>query len=123
MEKFPKSNHTELVSSFQERDFAAKVFNQLQREFQKIGLEVDFEEADYSSYESFLEKLEKELSLVLDHSPSLFQQLLYISDLPEHEIANIFSEAPNPTQEISKLLLIRIARKVYYQNLYKQGKL
>ena len=50
----------------------------------------------------------------------LFQQLLYLSDLPENQVHVIMQEAAYPTLEISQLLLLRTAKKVIFREQWKK---
>ncbi|MCO5267921.1 MAG: hypothetical protein M9897_03385 [Brumimicrobium sp.] len=123
MGNFSLTNQQELVTQFQQIDFAEQVLAQLQKEFQKIGLELQLTENQLETYDKFLFYLKEEISILAEASPTRLHQLLYLADLPENHVNNIFKLADNPIDELSDLLLKRVASKVYFRQLYKSKKI
>ena len=123
MDNFFLINQQEFITCFQQSDFATQVMAQLQKEFQKIGLELQLTENQLETYDKFLAYLKEEISLLAEASPTRLHQLLYLADLPENHVNNIFKLADNPIDELSDLLLKRVASKVYLRQLYKSKKI
>ncbi|MBW7868165.1 MAG: hypothetical protein H3C31_07575 [Brumimicrobium sp.] len=123
MGNFSLTNQQELVTQFQQIDFAEQVLAQLQKEFQKIGLELQLTENQLETYDKFLFYLKEEISILAEASPTRLHQLLYLADLPENHVNNIFKLADNPIDELSDLLLKRVACKVYFRQLYKSKRI
>lgn len=123
MEDFPISNQKELIYLFEEEEFAKKVLVQIQKEFLKVGIQLEFSANDLSTYGHFTKKLAQEIHLLFESSSQRFQQLLYVSDLPENLVKNILREAKDPALQLGYVLALRIAQKIFFREQYKKGKL
>ncbi|PKR80037.1 hypothetical protein CW751_11760 [Brumimicrobium salinarum] len=116
-----KVKNSVIKSAFHENEFAREVFLQLNKEFSKIGILIEFSDEELSTFESFQTKLAKELELIMRSSSHRIDQLLYLSDLPEGQVQIVFEENKNPVEELAKMFLIRIAQKVDIRRQYKMG--
>ena len=121
MKDIEKVENSDLTKAFNENDFASEVFSQLSKEFAKIGVLIEFSDEELLSFESFKNRLSDEIELIMRSSPNRIDQLLYLSDLPEHKVKAVFSDYDNPVDELSKMLLLRSAQKVNFRRQYKLG--
>lgn len=114
-------NHATLIESFGQSEFAKFVFSQLNKEFAKIGILIEFNDDDLLTFPKFKKRLTEEIELIMRTSPNSISQLLYVIDLPEQSVNDIFNTATEPIESLSEMLLIRIAQKVYFREKYKLG--
>ena len=121
MKDLEKVENSDLMKAFDESDFATEVFAQLSKEFTKVGVLIEFSEEELLTFESFQKRLTDEIDLIMRSSANRIDQLLYLSDLPEHKVKLAFSDFENPINEISKMLLMRCAEKVNSRRKYKMG--
>ncbi|RFC54491.1 hypothetical protein [Brumimicrobium aurantiacum] len=121
MEDLEQPQSTELISSFNESDFAKEVFSQLTKEFGKVGILIEFNEDDLATFEAFKERLSEELDLIMRSSSNRVDQLFYLADIPESKVKTAIQDAENPVDELAKMLLVRAAEKVNFKRKYKLG--
>ncbi len=115
--------NNEIIQRLQENAFARSTFYQLQKDFFRVGIELALPDEILENPHEFLEYLAKEVELVMNDAPHLMSQLLYIADLPESQINQLFEEAEQPHRSLSEALLRRAAQKVLYREKYKLGSL
>ena len=116
-----KGEKSDLIQSFEESKFAEAVFTQLQKEFYKVGVIIEFSNEELLSFPVFKKRLSEEIELIMRSSSNTINQLLYISDLPEQAIDKIFKTEIEPIETLAEMLLIRISQKIYYREKYKLG--
>ncbi len=121
MKELKKVNNSELIEAFIENDFAEEVFLQLSKEFAKIGVLIEFSSEELLTFESFKQRLSDEIELITRTSPNRIDQLLYLSDLPEHRVKAVFRDNENPVEGLAEMLLFRIAQKVNFRRQHKLG--
>lgn len=118
MDEIKQPTQEELTLYLREETFADQVFQQLVKEFIKIGIEIQLQKSDFVTLEQFNKRLGEELELLANNAKSNFNQLLYLSDLPENKVNDIFELSENPMEELAHLLLIRTAQKIYLRKKY-----
>lgn len=121
MKNLEKAANSDLTQAFNESDFATEVFSQLCKEFAKVGILIEFAGDELKTFENFKHRLSDEIELIMRSSSNRIDQLLYLSDLPEHKVKAVFSDFDNPIEELSKMLLLRTAQKVNFRRQYKLG--
>ena len=121
MEDSTTGKQLELMQSFERSEFAELVFSQLNKEFGKVGILIEFSEEDLKTFPAFKKRLAEELELIMRASPNSISQLLYVSDLPEETVRDAFNTAPEPIEKLAEMLLIRVSQKIYYREKYKLG--
>jgi dihydrodipicolinate reductase len=121
MKDIEKSKNSDLSKAFDENEFAAEVFSQLSKEFAKIGVLIEFSDEELLTFENFKNRLTDEIELVMRSSSSRIDQLLYLSDLSENTVKAVFKTEENPVEELSKMLLLRTAKKIHFRRQYKLG--
>jgi len=110
-----------LIQSFESSNYAESVFLQLAKEFSKVGISIIFHPEDLSSFSTFKKRLAEEIEVVMRTSPNSINQLLYLADLPENSVDEVFKLEAEPIEELAEMLLLRIAQKIYYREKYKSG--
>ncbi|MGM0477821.1 MAG: hypothetical protein ACQERC_01265 [Bacteroidota bacterium] len=115
--------NNEIIQRLQENAFARSTFSQLQKDFFRVGIELALPDEVLENPQEFLEYLTKEVELVMNDAPHLMSQLLYITDLPESQVNQLFEEAEQPQRSLSEALLKRAAQKILYREKYKLGSL
>lgn len=121
MKELNKANNSDLIEAFIENDFAFEVFSQLSKEFSKIGVLIEFSDEELSSFDAFQKRLSDELELVMRSSSHRIDQLLYVSDLSENQVRQVFDSHSNPVNQLAEMLLKRIAQKVHFRRQYRKG--
>ena len=115
--------NNEIIQRLQENQFATETFSQLKKDFLRVGIELVLPDEILENPKEFLDYLTKEVELIMNEAPHLLSQLLYIADLPESQVNQLFDEAEQPHRSLSEALLRRAAQKVLYREKYKLGSL
>lgn len=115
--------NNEIIERLQENKFATDTFEQLKKDFLRVGIVLELPDEILKNPKDFLEYLTKEVELIMNEAPHLLTQLLYIADLPESQVSQLFEEAEQPHRSLSEALLRRSAQKVLYREKYKLGSL
>ncbi|HLV42188.1 MAG TPA: hypothetical protein VKY37_07910 [Brumimicrobium sp.] len=111
----------ELILSFEESSFAQAVFAQLYKEFEKVGILIEFNSEDLLTFPTFKKRLADEMELIMRASPNSINQLLYVTDMPEQTVIDVFNTETEPIETLAEMLLFRISQKIYYREKYKLG--
>jgi hypothetical protein len=115
--------NNEIIERLQENKFATDTFEQLKKDFLRVGIVLELPDEILENPKDFLDYLTEEVELVMNDAPHLLSQLLYIADLPESQVNQLFEEAEQPHRSLSEALLRRAAQKVLYRERYKLGTL
>ncbi len=115
--------NNEIIERLQENKFAYETFEQLKKDFLRVGIVLELPDEILANPNDFLEYLTKEVEVVMNEAPHLLTQLLYIADLPETQVSQLFEEAEQPHCSLSEALLRRSAQKVLYREKFKLGAL
>lgn len=115
MKNIPYPEKGDLLTKFDDSRFVTAVFNQIAKEFHKIGIALQFEITDLQSYQQFHQCIADELEVIFRSSKQRFNQLLYSIDLPENKVNQIVKHGVEPLKELSELILIRVSQKVYFR--------
>jgi hypothetical protein len=113
----------ELIRQLNESAFAKATFNQLRKDFERVGVALTFSDEVLQDAGSFSTFLSSEIATIMDQAPHLLSQLFYIADLPENQVNQLLNESENPQRALSEALLRRAAQKVIYRQKYKLGEL
>lgn len=116
-----EASESDLKKQLDNSDFATAVFNQLSKEFDKIGIDLAFNDDELQDYVHFKNRLSEEILAIIRGAPNRLNQLFYLSDLPEQQVNELFKTAAHPQQEIAELLLHRITQKVILRKKHKMG--
>src|SRR5690554_6751722 len=114
-------NHAALIESFEQSEFAKSVFSQLNKEFAKIGILIEFNDDDLLTFQKFKKRLTEEIELIMRTSHNSNSQLLYVIHLPKQSVNDIFNHATEPIESLSEMLINSHAQKVYFHKKYKLG--
>ena len=121
MKDITTGKQAELIQSFEQSGFAELVFSQLNKEFAKVGILIEFTAEDLLTFPVFKKRLAEEIELIMRASPNSISQLLYVSDLPEQTVIDVFAKELEPIETLAEMLLIRISQKIYFREKYKLG--
>lgn len=121
MKDITTGKQSELIQSFEGSEFAESVFLQLHKEFAKVGILIEFNAEDLVSFSVFKKRLAEEIEVIMRASPNSINQLLYVSDLPEETVHDVFKNEIEPIETLAEMLLIRISQKIYYREKYRLG--
>lgn len=94
-----------------DQSFRTDTLAQLTKDFQRCGLTLDSSDVDYllSSIESCIRKV----------SNTQLQQLIYLIDIPESIFISLSRKA-SFHQELSEVILMREALKIYLRNKFSE---
>lgn len=115
--------NNEIIQRLEESQFAKATFSQLHKDFLRVGIDLVLTDEVLENPSSFLDYLTNEVDLIMNEAPHLLTQLLYIADLPESQVNQLFDHDEQPLRSLCEALLKRAAQKVLYREKYKLGSL
>ena len=111
------NNNTELLSQIDQTSLYKDLVNQLNKDFEVIGTDVNFSETETPQY--LFEFLQEVISTLLEKQFDVFLNLLYRIDINEHQIKTIINQITEDTeQQIAFLILKREWKKVWFRKYY-----
>lgn len=100
-------------------DLLKQVVNQLNKDFQLNGFEVEFSGKGESAYQELTNQLVPVIDYMLEHQTDRFWNLLYSIDLNENKVKEaLFGVDTNSLQLLTDLILKRELQKVVIRHFY-----
>lgn len=106
-----------------DQSLAVETITQIQRDFERNGLEINLPETPTPSFELLCERLGDIIDWLLQKDHSRFMQLLYRIDLNEQQIKQALdlNQDQSVAERLAVLIVRREAQKVLLRRYFSQG--
>jgi hypothetical protein len=106
-----------------DHSLGAETIQQIQRDFQRNGLEINLPETPPPTFEQLCERLAELVDWLLQRDHSRFMQLLYRIDLNEQQIRQALdlNQEQSIAERLAVLIVRREAQKVLLRRYFSRG--
>ncbi|MDF2437412.1 MAG: hypothetical protein K0Q95_1788 [Bacteroidota bacterium] len=114
-------NFSDLSRYFNQLDLIKATADQIIKDFEMFGMEINFSGNAYNAYEELFDQIEPHIKTLIDSNRSKFMGILYRIDLNDEQVKKaVDNNSSEPFSAIiTDLIIKRELQKVVIRNHYK----